>query len=154
MALQNSGWAVFAPSGAVVWRSFATNREESIAGYLGQLWRDVWPTHEAAGFKCIELNFTPKATSLDAAIAETDTDMPGCAFQINRHFQELATCGVYITAPSGEHCEGDCNWPNQPWQEMDTGEATPAAMFRRVYATLKAGEIERGYWPPKADEED
>lgn len=59
--LQSEGWAVFAPSGAVSWRSFETSREASLRAFGGQHWETTWPTLEQAGFRCLPITFTPRS---------------------------------------------------------------------------------------------
>jgi hypothetical protein len=62
-ALTFIGFAVYAPSGAISWRSVENNREASISAYLNgsnpairaELWRDM----EAAGFTCEEVRIAP-----------------------------------------------------------------------------------------------
>ncbi len=56
--LEASGWACFAPSGAISWRSVETSREASLELYLGSHWREHWPQMEAAGSCCVQVRIT------------------------------------------------------------------------------------------------
>lgn len=67
--LQSEGWAVFAPSGAVSWRSFETNREASLYAFLGPNWREHWVAHVDVGYQCLPIRFTPDLTRLPARAA-------------------------------------------------------------------------------------
>lgn len=58
--LQDRCWAVFVPSGSVSYRSFEHSREASIAAFCGAHWAELWPSHEAAGFRCVELELKPR----------------------------------------------------------------------------------------------
>lgn len=57
--LQSAGWAVFAPSGAVSWRSFETSLEASLRAFAGPNWTEDWPAHEAIGCQCLPIRFAP-----------------------------------------------------------------------------------------------
>lgn len=53
-ALCATGWAVFAPSNAISWRSIETSRGASLVAFAGEMAR--WPDFEAAGYKCVPVN--------------------------------------------------------------------------------------------------
>lgn len=62
LAIQNTGWAVFAPSGAVVWKSFETSREASLRAYLGQyntMAEALWKDAEKVGWSVREIEWVP-----------------------------------------------------------------------------------------------
>ncbi|MBO1080858.1 hypothetical protein [Roseomonas haemaphysalidis] len=50
-----SGWAVYAPSGAISWRSIETSRDASLGAFVGPGWRDHWPASEAVGYRCVPI---------------------------------------------------------------------------------------------------
>ena len=56
-----TGWAVFAPSGAVSWRSLETSREASLQAFAGPHWRELWPSNEAVGFRCVPVQIDEKS---------------------------------------------------------------------------------------------
>lgn len=58
--IQNRGWAVFAPSGAVVWRSFETSREDSLRAYLrgdSPIHLELWEESKKNGWTVREIEW-------------------------------------------------------------------------------------------------
>lgn len=54
--LRRTGWACFAPSGEVSWRTFETSREASVRLLVGS-GLGGWETYERAGWRCLELKW-------------------------------------------------------------------------------------------------
>lgn len=65
--IQDEAWAVFAPSGAVSWRSFETSRDASLRAFAGEHWRDIWPSMEAGGYCCLPVRITPDLARMPTA---------------------------------------------------------------------------------------
>lgn len=61
MKASATGWAVFAPSGAVSWRSFETSREASLRAFAGPHWEETWPANEVVGFRCVLIQIEEKS---------------------------------------------------------------------------------------------
>lgn len=45
-----TGWAVFAPSGAVSWRSLETSREASLRAFAGEHWAEIDLARQRGGW--------------------------------------------------------------------------------------------------------
>lgn len=60
MKVTVTGWAVFAPSGAVSWRSIETSRQASLRMFAGEHWAETWPASEIVGYRCVPIQIEEK----------------------------------------------------------------------------------------------